>query len=575
VDNALASATGQDAIAVPEPRFALPATPAQDHRIHLFYEFRCDPVGAEASLPRVTLAEVTLLGWVHPERAAQNSIWEWAQWDVSPSLHPFVRGVLNSFGGEPVPPEPLCLCLSAEGLNLLRGRYRRPSPRSADEGRMAAGRDGLVLALPRQHDLPEEVLAQAPWVVLDPARPDTVGASVQLDHVRLHLFRTGIGLIVVTMRIAAHATGAAPLAAGALVSALPLLTHERRQPCLGWTDTWSDPRARFHPRPALAAMIAPAGCTAGQWDRSYSYCAVVWEQPIAADTAREIAFRLSRHYSMRYRPGPGMQGTEFVAPFENVVHALSREGACTLINGTADAAGTTAELLATWTTQAHPQVYLPLQVAAVHELVALLDMAQDASRRIPADPRAPLATGPLRELCSRVLAFRLHYRFAQVSSITMHDLFFEAASRALGLRDISEKINRDLTAIERRLVEEERDEAEIARRRRLDADKRAREDIERRHATWAGLSSAGLAYLTISAVAASLIRFVPTLASGEWTRELAAETVGQLLAFAAAIFGYRYATRHQRYGMSEAEHIEAHQRVELAVAASEEPRPQE
>ena len=570
---------------------SLPTAPAKDHRVHLMYAFQCDPAAAEAALPKVTLANAAPPNWLHPDRLdtgtpplRQRLIWDWTKWDVSPALHPFVRSVLNSYSGQPVPEDPLCLTLSAEGLNLVAGRYRRPSPRTAEEGKSERDKDGLVLALPRQHDLPEAVLNEAPWLIRGPGETGAPGARVALDSVRLHLFRTGVGLIVVGLRLAGQVSGGSPIAAGALVTALPLLTHERRDPCLGWADRWTDQAGRFSLRDILTRLIAPAGCAPGHWDRIYSYCALVYDTPVRPDEARDIAFRLSRHYSMRYRPAPDLPGTEFVAPFENVLHAASREGGCTLINGTADASGTQAELLSTWTTQSHAHVYLPLQVAAMHELVALMEMAQASTRRAPA---APLDTKPLRELSARFLLFRLHYRFARVSNITMHDQFFEATARALGLDEISDKIARDLLAIERRLTEEERETAhrareeaqqaalaareahERSREKDREAARLAREETEKRYAVWAGLSSGGLAYLTISAVAEHALKFMQAVESSHVSWHAGAELLGQVLALAGGGLGFRYATRHQRHGLSFAKEILEHEQTEVAIAANE------
>ena len=555
---------------------SLPTTPARDHRVHLMYAFQCDPAAAEA-LPRTTLAEAALPKWLHPDRLsagtpplADRLIWDWTAWDVSPALHPFVRRVLNSFEGEPIPEAPLCLTLSAEGLNLIAGLYRRPSPRNAEEGKADRGRDGLVLALPRQHDLPETVLHEASWLVRAPGDTGAPGARIELDHIRLHLFRTGVGLIVVDLRLAGQNRGPSPVAAGALVTVIPLLTHERRTPSLGWADNWTDEAARFPLRDALAALIAPAGCVPTGWDRTYSYCALVYNTPIGVGEARDIAFRLSRHYSMRYRPDSGLPGTVFVAPFENVLHAASREGGCTLINGTTDAAGIQAELLSTWTTQSHAHVYLPLQVAALHELVALLGMAQDSTR--PATAKG-FDTKFLRRLSERFLLFRLRYRFARVSNITMHDQFFEATAQALGLEEIADKIARDLLVIERRLTEEERETAHRARERAQQEALAIREETEKRYAVWAGLSSAGLAYLTISAVAGKFLELLGELKksgiSWDSVLELAPQLIPQFVAVAGGVFGFFYATRHQRQGESVAEELVTHQEAEVAIAANE------
>ena len=76
----------------------------------------------------------------------------------------------------------------------------------------------------------------------------------------------------------------------------------------------------------------------------------------------------------------------------------------------------------------------------------------------------------LKSLCDEALSFRLHYRLAQVSLISLHDMVYGAIAAALGLNALSDKIARDLTAVEQRLRRLRRPERALQRRVRILAD---------------------------------------------------------------------------------------------------------
>jgi hypothetical protein len=219
--------------------------------------------------------------------------------------------------------------------------------------------------------------------------------------------------------------------------------------------------------------------------------------------------------------------------------------------------------LDTWIQQAHSRVYLPLQVAAFHEHVVLLDLAQGAGLEIkleagPTAAAKSLEAKLLKALCERFLVFRLRYRLSQVSALTTHDLAYAATEQALGLAALSEKISRDLLAVERRLIELAAQEEHKAEKQR---DERRRR-LERLFAPFASISSAGLAYLTFTGAATHLEDATRAYWHGNWFDALAVaiQVVGIFLATVAYFFTWRI----QHEGATEPEDPCEHAAVEDA-----------
>src|SRR5690348_11629496 len=102
------------------------------HRIHLIFDFTFEGTTPAVALTGLPLARVAAADWVHPARLASDAkrsigkatLWDWSAWDISPDLHPYVHGILNSYFGEDPVKQPLLLRLSAAATALLEGRYR-------------------------------------------------------------------------------------------------------------------------------------------------------------------------------------------------------------------------------------------------------------------------------------------------------------------------------------------------------------------------------------------------------------------------------------------------------------------
>jgi hypothetical protein len=557
-----------------------------DHRVHLLFDFAFEGQDAADRLTGIRLAQAASHDLVHPSRLTVESqrpigdapLWEWAPWDVSPDFHPFMRGVLDSASGGQPADQPRCLRQSQSSVALVQGRYRHASGVRPEA-------TGMVLALgrsPRITSVPE-------WspVLIDGGSAG-VAVQVQIESITSHVFQTGTGLVVATVRLVPRERDA-DIPPDLLVELVPRLGDERRVASLRWLDEWTSPdAAKFSFGQLAARLIEPAGCEITARERVYTYCTVVAGVSLNSSRARDVAFRLSRHYGAAYHPTDDFAGTHFAHPFETVLHAASREGACTLVIPDAHPDSEPVEFLRTWINQADPHVYLPLQIAAFHEYAALLRMAQGAGMHIDPGAHDSATIQALKDLAHRFLLFRLRYRMLQVSGITLHELAYVATVKALDIDALSAKIARDLVEVERRLIALAEDHAQARRKAAAE-----REHERERSAAWfAGVASGALTYITMASLFDHLAEFLehwahlkawepfaaipsPNIRLPEFFHEVrhlelttVVRVLGQLLGVGLGAYSLRYAMRRQRAGHPEIDHATEHEAVELRLARS-------
>lgn len=534
-----------------------PTGTATSHRIHLIFDFTFDSVTPANVLTSMQLARVAEPDLVHPSRLAPDAtrrigeatLWDWAAWDISPDLHPYVHGILNSDFGERPVDQPMLLRLSPAAVALLEGRYRGSPAEPPLES-------GFVLPLGRSSRLARLPIAER-LVIVDEEAGSAV--PVVLEGITLHLFRTKIGLAVVSIRIVGRDAGA-EVGPEVLVEMLPRLCDERRTPALAWHAGWSVPGApRFSLGQTVSRLIEPAGCRLSARERVYTYCVLVGSSSLLPEQVHDVGFRLSRHYTSVYRPAGGFDGTVFVQSFETVLHVSSPEGACTIVTAGAPDAGPRVEFLDNWIRQAHARVYLPLQVAALHEYVALLGLAQGAGVHIDPESADEATIAAMKSLSHRLLLFRLRYRLVHVSAISVHDLVYTGTAKALGLDSLAAKIGRDLLSVERHLVELAADRA-LALERQHAARQRQR---ERNAAPLVAVGSGALAYITIASFGDHLSQMLEQILP---IRKFPIEVVFQACGIALGIWMFCYTWARQSSGHSESEHLIEHAMHEVAVA---------
>lgn len=466
-----------------------------DHRIALLYECRGSGSDTadicagmtfnqlEASGDHMSLLDVSRLAIDNPRSLSGRDIWRRDASGLSSDLHPIAATILH---GAALPEDRTALHLTGHGLNLVDGQYRARRVSGEKSGGAASG---IGLRFTR---------SVSEYLGLDPAMP----VPIKVDDIKLLPFRTGVAIAVVELRLVGRAglDPSLPL----LIEAMHLLGDERasRRPALSWMDAADQ---RFRLSDLLQALVREAGLQVESDRRIYSYVSAVVDGLIDPALKREIAFRLSRRYNYVYDPDVQGKDAILLTPFNNVTHVMSLEGAATLVDrpGT-DATKGLPEFLSNWLTVAHGPVYLPIAIIAYHEYLALLELAQEAAVEIDFSKPKAAETDALTELCKDFLAFRLRYRPAQVSRITMHNSFSDHLRLALGNDRLGQKAGQDAAEAERVLAALGREEVE-----------RVALERERRWA-WYGAFLAGLvAFMAVLGLFEELRTLIGPLAGVE------------------------------------------------------------
>lgn len=574
-----------------EPGFA----PVTEVACHLFFDFRHEMGSMPAALPTlkalesipvtgaarataIRLIDAARLAADHPRPIGDRPVWEERSLPLSNDLHPFIRTMLNCAdppdSTAPVTQSPIrCRGLSPHGKNLINGHYRQPTSTGPDaKGTARPGPSGLEVVL----SATARSRLQAAGDGVDP--PDAL--PILIEDIQLFRFRTGITLAVMDVSFPPTHTpwDRTP---EKLLEALPLLSRHTGAGLLRWRDLSTNAKSgeRFLPGDLARGVLGKTVLPGERPPRVYSHVAAVFETPMPPVRARELAFRLSRRYTGAYRVRATLDGTLLTEPFEDMVHAASLEGAATVINGYATAQKGERELLKNWLADRYHQVYLPLQIVAIHERAALLDMAQNAAIDLgPTDTAVEVEAAKLRALCDRFLAFRLRYRYVQVSHITMHNQVHQATRAALDLDRMIEKVAHDVMEAECWLSDVARQKAAAREREQAEAEKKKREEVaaqerawERRYAWFAGLGGGGLAFLTVTAAAKAIADFWE---KSQGLSALGKPTViilgiGLILAFALAWVGFWYSWWRTRAGHHELGHHAEHAGQKIPIKGND------
>jgi len=528
-------------------------TPVTEHRFIVLCDFSCARADSRARMLALTMGETDAPPkLLHPDRRADvkamaASLFAESKFVIGDDLHPavaaqFADGAGEWCAGRRVP----AIALSQQGLDLLNGDRALPlgDPRRV---KGYSGQRGISLnvGLPGQ---PENGVL---WIL-----------SMQVLH-----FASGTGLALVTLEW----KGAQPLTLEKLQLLLSRLTPNRQKDVLSWAQ-FADPAQdqRFSLSWLLGQVLVPAACSFEVWSRFFTVVYAALPAGTDANALSNAAWRLSRQYSEGYTAEPGWPGTELYAPFTDIRHALSLEGAATVATGDSDFV-TNGGLLGRFDT-----CYVPLAALAYHEHAYLLDIAQEAACIPPGNDAAAQAQA-LRRLTDRFLRFRLRYRLPLASDITMHNAFYEKARRALQLEALENKLGQDVVDAQAHLRRLSEDAAAAAATATAAAAAKAAHDRdeayrqrERQLAPILGLFAGMLTFLTTSAV------FKDVKASLGWPSSFVA--FGLALGFgllAAIVTWYRHRREnrpgvadHGHHGGHTAHHLDEERRHEAGLTAT-------
>ncbi len=506
----------------------------RDHSIHLLLDFPGYNDAAAWELETLAVEALppeAMAGLIHPSRANPRGparlLFEAGHLDLPETPHPAVLAALHPRGTEATPPP--CLRLNARGLAVVNGEWARPEGDPRRIPGFRAGR-GLLLPLGAEHR-----------ARLALTHGGAVPEAVTLRIAGLALLRLSddFGLALIEVRVEMDRI-TLPL----LQEIMHILAHAERRGTLAWAC--EEPALhRFTIRDLTGALLARARCRP---ERVYAYCfALLPALPADAEVA---AWRLSRHYTDAYHPGPDFRlGGAVIRAFDDVIHAASLEGAATLA-----AAGST--FLAAGFHDRVRRIYLPLVILAYHEHARLLDLGQGALSRRPE---------ALRRLVDRFLTLRLRVRVPLVSHVTAHNLFHEALRHGLRIEALTRKIMDDVAQAEDRLRDLALERA--AQDRARDAASHHRR--ERSHAPVVGLFAGMLTFLTTHTALKEVLEALPH--HGPKWLPVAVATVLALVSGVVTARRHRDAHRpHASHADSEIdEEIETERRVEGIHIAAE------
>ncbi|MGE0717371.1 MAG: hypothetical protein AB7P02_18135 [Alphaproteobacteria bacterium] len=405
-----------------------------DHEIHLFLTM--DGVtlaGPEIGLGR--LAEAANGSGCLPSdqhaalsgRYRHTAVWERAAGDAAPDFHPHVAAL--AAGARDRVAAVWTLGQQARRLVGSADLYPDDAPAAA----RVRKRLELVFSKAADARLRSHGLVPRPL-------------QVTIDRVTLHAFSTGRSILHAIVRL--DADDGSPLGAIELLEAQVALG---RFEWLAWS---SAPERRFGLAALLRMLVLGADAAARPADRVATHTYVQLEAPATVEDADRLGTHLARHYTTDYALLPDAGGVARVRAFATVGHVVALEGAATVVCPDA-ATGTLAPFLEGFRTTTFRGHYVPIGLLARHEHAFLVDCT---ARAVATSDEGEGAVERLGRLRSESLAFRLFFRFSEISGVTMHNAVNRAFREVLGLDRMLDELADDIVEVEAhlRLVEERR-----------------------------------------------------------------------------------------------------------------------
>jgi hypothetical protein len=455
-----------------------------EHEIVFMLDFPCVQKTHLPQIDAITTTRVDrdrVTGMLHPtQRSAstqERPVFQRSTLDLSTDLHPAARAALTdgAASGEGLP----CRSLTDHGKRLLNGDLARPP---GDPRGQADYVSGTGLALPLQKSARERIVAAG--------GVDEAVIKVRVEALHLVAFGSETGMALLHLKI----TTPSKLVLAHVLEVQHLLSNATRSRSACWACE-AKPEGRFTVLQLVQSVLSAADCASTPWSRLFTYTyAQLGERPVDDASLAVAAWRLSRHYTGAYAPGPDYAaGTNMSRLFEDVLHAASMEGVASLT------IPTTIFMQEAFAGRVR-SCYLPLAILGLHEHVQLLDMASAASKAFflagPGRELGQDTARALRELVDKFLSFRLRYRLAVVSDITMHNRFYAAVRAGLEVEALTNKLAGDAADAMRAL--QDRHGRLLGERNRRE--RRARERRERQRAWALGLFNGLLVWLTSMAL---------------------------------------------------------------------------
>lgn len=174
--------------------------------------------------------------------------------------------------------------------------------------------------------------------------------------------------------------------------------------------------------------------------RVYSLTMVRFDQPVDSDTSKELAVRLSRHYTSDYHITDEPGGCGKVCDFENVTHLLALEGAATVVSHNDRQS---SSFLAYYYTGSFLPNYQPLTLLAFHEYQTLLAFNEEVQKLYRPGDKEYKQAATLKRFLDKTLQFRLRFQHPAVSGISMHNRYHDLLRDGFRLDALLAKLESD------------------------------------------------------------------------------------------------------------------------------------
>jgi hypothetical protein len=191
---------------------------------------------------------------------------------------------------------------------------------------------------------------------------------------------------------------------------------------VGFTAAATDEHdARAGARLAELEEIGP-----GEHGRVFTFCAVACAAGTDVNSLNEVAYRLSRRFTIDYELDANDVARSALHTFDNVVHGLCTQGAAVVVRNS------NASFIQNFVTTAAVPTYFPLALLSYHEYLHLLHLTQDCAF-IPNRAHPDNDKGRIQSLRYELAKFRLFFRYSHLSDIAHHNCIHRAWREALDL----------------------------------------------------------------------------------------------------------------------------------------------
>lgn len=340
--------------------------------------------------------------------------------------------------------------------------------------------------------------------------------TFDIKDLQVWVFSTGISLA--SAQIHVTVPGGEVLPAEALVEAVAAIS--RINTCK-WVDAGSlkDVTGPKFPFGALIqTLVRGNGVPYVPSKRAMTYTFARLNKYTPESEVETLSTYLARRYTAAYSFVPGQNNIKTIRDFTNIRHAISTEGATSILVPNED--NTVPEFLKNWDKSVFLSAYSPIFLMALHEHLFLTGARYQSLLAHMHEN----AIDKLSGMVDDVLMFRLFYRHSHVSNVSMHNAFSKGLREALSLDSKLSELQEDVNAVSAKLKEALHE-------------KEAQEENEKHRkyywiSVWAGASLAGLTSYTMAKEVLTL--WYPDKTTAGWT----AVGIGAAIIVVSAIFGY-------------------------------------